>query len=50
MINDAYSQGGFVKLAWWDVFPPIIGLVTLALGFVLVGLALDEYVNPRLRR
>lgn len=50
MINDAYSQGGFVKLAWWDVFPPIIGLVTLALGFVLLGLALDEYVNPRLRR
>jgi len=50
MINDAYYQGAFLRLAWWDIFPPIIGLITLALGFVLVGMALDEYVNPRLRR
>jgi ABC-type dipeptide/oligopeptide/nickel transport system permease subunit len=29
--------------------PPILGVTTIALGFALLGLALDEIVNPRLR-
>jgi ABC-type dipeptide/oligopeptide/nickel transport system permease subunit len=30
--------------------PPIIGLIAISIGFILVGMALDEIVNPRLRR
>ncbi|MEM4692831.1 MAG: ABC transporter permease subunit, partial [Sulfolobales archaeon] len=50
MINEAYYQGAFLMNAWWWIIPPIAGLIMLAAGFVLFGMALDEIVNPRLRR
>ncbi len=50
MINEAYYQGAFLMNAWWWIIPPIAGLIVLAAGFVLFGMALDEIVNPRLRR
>lgn len=50
MINEAYYQGAFLMNAWWWIVPPIAGLIMLAAGFVLLGMALDEIVNPRLRR
>ncbi|MCX8185232.1 MAG: ABC transporter permease [Sulfolobales archaeon] len=50
MINEAYYQGALLMNAWWWIVPPIAGLIMLAAGFVLFGMALDEIVNPRLRR
>ncbi len=50
MISEAYWGGAFLQNAWWWILPPIIGLILLASGFVLLGIALDEVVNPRLRR
>lgn len=50
MINEAYYQGAFIMNAWWWIIPPILGLIMLSAGFVLLGMALDEIVNPRLRR
>ncbi len=50
MIAEAYWGGGFLNNAWWWFMPPIIGLISISLGFMLIGLALDEIVNPRLRR
>jgi len=50
MINEAYYQGAFIMNAWWWIIPPILGLIMLSAGFVLFGMALDEIVNPRLRR
>jgi peptide/nickel transport system permease protein len=50
MISEAYWGGGFLHNAWWWFMPPIIGLVSLSLGFMMIGVALDEIVNPRLRR
>ncbi len=50
IINEAYYQGAFLMNAWWWIIPPIAGLIMLAAGFVLFGMALDEIVNPRLRR
>ncbi|MCX8208579.1 MAG: ABC transporter permease [Sulfolobales archaeon] len=50
MINEAYYQGALLMNAWWWIIPPIAGLIMLAAGFVLFGMALDEIVNPRLRR
>jgi len=50
MLNEAYYGGAITSGAWWWIMPPIIGVTTLALGFALIGKALDEIVNPRLRR
>lgn len=35
---------------WWWVLPPGFGIALVSLSFVLVGYALDEIFNPRLRR
>jgi ABC-type dipeptide/oligopeptide/nickel transport system permease subunit len=50
MIGEAYREGAFLENAWWWFGPPILGIIAIALGFVLLGVALDEVVNPRLRR
>lgn len=50
LLNQAYYGGAIVSGAWWWIMPPIFGIVSLALGFALMGLALDEIANPRLRR
>ena len=35
---------------WWWVLPPGFGIMFISLSFVLIGYALDEIFNPRLRR
>jgi peptide/nickel transport system permease protein len=35
---------------WWLVLPPSLAISFLSAAFYLVGRALDEIVNPRLRR
>jgi len=34
---------------WFWIFPPCIAIALLAAAFILVGFALDEILNPRLR-
>jgi peptide/nickel transport system permease protein len=34
---------------WWLVIPPGIAIAVLSLSFILLGYALDEILNPRLR-
>jgi len=34
---------------WFWVFPPCIAIAALATAFILIGYALDEILNPRLR-
>lgn len=46
----AFRSGAFDKMAWWWIIPPGIALMTLSLAFVFIGHAVDEIVNPRLRR
>jgi len=46
-LDQAYS---IVNLAWWDILPPGICITLLCLSFVFIGHAVDEIVNPRLRR
>lgn len=46
-IDQAYSP---VNLAWWDILPPGLAITFLCLSFVFIGHAVDEIVNPRLRR
>jgi ABC-type dipeptide/oligopeptide/nickel transport system permease subunit len=48
MLYHAYQLGGLG--AWWVWLPPGLAITALCLGFVFIGHAVDEIVNPRLRR
>ena len=50
MMYYARELGGFGKGAWWEWLPPGLSITLLCLGFVFIGHAVDEIVNPRLRR
>lgn len=50
MLNAAFGFGAFEKLAWWWILPPGLAITTLCLAFVFMGHAVDEIVNPKLRR
>jgi ABC-type dipeptide/oligopeptide/nickel transport system permease subunit len=50
MLQYSFGFGGFTSLAWWWIIPPGLAIIGLCLGFVFVGYAFDEIVNPRLRR
>lgn len=50
MLEYAFRYGAFGRLAWWWIIPPGLALMILSLGFVFIGHAVDEVVNPRLRR
>lgn len=46
----AQVRGAFLTPAWlWWVLPPGLLIVCAALGFALVGFALEQILNPRLR-
>ena len=50
MLNGAFYYGAFAQYAWWYILPPGIAITTLCIAFVFIGHAVDEIVNPRLRR
>jgi len=50
MLQLAFGSGGFSHLAWWWILPPGLAITFLCLAFVFMGHAVDEVVNPRLRR
>jgi len=50
MMYYARELGGFSRGAWWEWLPPGLCITFLCVGFVFIGHAVDEVVNPRLRR
>ena len=50
MLNYAFGHGAFENFAWWWALPPGIAITLICLAFVFMGFAIDEIVNPRLRR
>jgi len=48
ILYHAYQLGGLK--AWWVWVPPGLAITILCVGFVFIGHAVDEIVNPRLRR
>ena len=52
MIYVAHSQGYLLSGTsyWWLLFPAGLAVTLLAAAFFLAGRAMDEVVNPRLRR
>lgn len=49
MLEQAFSEGALSLGAWWFWFPPGVCVVAVVLSFTLVGQALEEIANPRLR-
>ena len=47
MLNDVQGTGHTAD--WWWVLPPGLSIAALSLSFVLLGYALDELLNPKLR-
>jgi peptide/nickel transport system permease protein len=47
MLYDVQATGSYT--AWWWVVPPGICIALLSLSFILLGYAIDEILNPKLR-
>jgi peptide/nickel transport system permease protein len=47
MLYDAQNQHGYTM--WWWMVPPGISIALVSLSFILLGYALDEILNPKLR-
>jgi peptide/nickel transport system permease protein len=50
MLDDAFEVGAMTTGAWWFIVPPGVCVVLVVLAFTLIGSALEEIFNPRLRR
>jgi len=49
LLDDAFGVGAMTTGAWWYIVPPGVCVVLVVLAFTLVGQALEEVFNPRLR-
>lgn len=50
ILHWAFSVGSLSSNYWWFIIPPGLCITLVALGFTFVGFALDQIVNPRIRR
>ncbi len=50
MLEAAFGVGAMTTGAWWFIVPPGVCVVLVVLSFTLIGQALEEVLNPRLRR
>jgi peptide/nickel transport system permease protein len=48
MLHFAFERA-ISRMAWWFLLPPGIAIVWVSVGLVLIGTALEEIVNPRLK-
>ena len=49
MLDAAFQAGAITTEAWWFLLPPGICVILVVLSFTLIGRALEEILNPRLR-
>jgi peptide/nickel transport system permease protein len=49
MLEDAFAVGAITTGAWWFIIPPGVCVVLVVLSFTLIGQALEEIFNPRLK-
>jgi peptide/nickel transport system permease protein len=49
MLDDAYGVGAITTGSWWFIVPPGVCVVLVVLSFNLVGQALEDVLDPRLR-
>jgi len=50
MLNAAQQNGATLNGYWWQVIPPGLAIAFVGLIFVLIGVALDTVLNPKLKR
>jgi len=50
MIEDAYETLAEFRGMWWYFVPPGVSIVSVVLGFSMLSYALEEILNPRLRK
>jgi peptide/nickel transport system permease protein len=50
ILHWAFSSGALSSNYWWFIIPPGICITLVALAFTFIGYALDQIVNPRIRR
>ena len=50
MLEAAYEQEAFKAGAWWWIAAPGVSIVAMVLAFSMVGYAIDDVLNPKLRR
>ena len=49
MLDDAFTSGALTRNAWWYYLPPGLCILFVVLSFVLIGQALEEILDPRLK-
>ncbi len=49
MLQEGFEAGALTLEAWWYYVPPGLGIMLVVLAFTLVGQALEEVLDPRLR-
>jgi len=49
MLHDVQNTTGGIQ-KWWWILPPGLCIAAISLSFILVGYALDEVLNPKLRK
>jgi peptide/nickel transport system permease protein len=49
MLNAANESGAQAQGAWWFFVPPGICIILVVIAFTMVGYAIEEIVNPKLR-
>jgi len=49
MLDEAFASGALSRDAWWYYLPPGLGIMAVVLAFTLIGTALEEILDPRLR-
>jgi peptide/nickel transport system permease protein len=50
IIEESFHAGALTAGWWWWLIPPGVAIVLVTLSFTMCGYALDEVLNPRLRR
>jgi peptide/nickel transport system permease protein len=45
----AFGQGAAFAGYWWWIIPPGVAIILLVLAFTMIGYALDDILNPKLR-
>jgi peptide/nickel transport system ATP-binding protein len=50
MLNHAFNRSAITAGAWWALIPPGFAIVWVVLGTTLLGTALEDALNPRLKR
>ena len=50
VIEEAFNAGAMANGYWWWIVPPGVCVVLVTLAFTMCGYAIEEILNPRLRR